>query len=213
MYPISITDDGVLSHNGKRIRLRSRPAELARILLATPGLTCKQMNARLQRPLTYTNGISNTMVRLRLSLNYINVEIGRSEVGGGYELRSTIETVDKKVAALETRIAELEDALGAGINFITEFPLSPIEADVLALLYKRAFASREQIATRMKNGCERGDKDIDVYICRLRKKLSPHNIKIETRWGEGFYITREMKERLRKFIIADESPSNIEWAA
>lgn len=41
-------------------------------------------------------------------------------------------------------------------------------------------------------------KIIDVYVCRLRKKLAPHEITIETVWGWGYRIDATGRARLRE---------------
>jgi two-component system cell cycle response regulator CtrA len=36
-------------------------------------------------------------------------------------------------------------------------------------------------------------KIVDVFVCKLRKKLTPHGIKIETMFGQGYHLTQESK--------------------
>ena len=43
-------------------------------------------------------------------------------------------------------------------------------------------------------------KILDVLVCKLRKKLSLHDIKIETYHGRGYWLSAETKERLLSFI-------------
>jgi hypothetical protein len=39
-------------------------------------------------------------------------------------------------------------------------------------------------------------KIIDVFVCKLRAKLRPHGVEIETRWGHGYEMRPEMVARL-----------------
>jgi two-component system cell cycle response regulator CtrA len=41
-------------------------------------------------------------------------------------------------------------------------------------------------------------KIIDVFVCKLRKKLAPHGIKIETCWGRGYSLPLESKLVVRR---------------
>lgn len=41
-------------------------------------------------------------------------------------------------------------------------------------------------------------KIIDVYICKVRKKLAPFGIEIVTRWGVGYAMPAESKKILRE---------------
>ena len=47
---------------------------------------------------------------------------------------------------------------------------------------------------------------VSVYICKLRKRLHPHDIEIKTEWGVGFYMTTEMKERARMMVLPEDMP-------
>ena len=44
------------------------------------------------------------------------------------------------------------------------------------------------------------EKIIDVWICKMRKKLAKQGISIETEWGQGYYLTDETKAKLRSML-------------
>jgi DNA-binding response OmpR family regulator len=41
---------------------------------------------------------------------------------------------------------------------------------------------------------------VDVYICKVRKKLAVHGIDIETAWGHGYFLTDDAKAKLRELM-------------
>ena len=45
-------------------------------------------------------------------------------------------------------------------------------------------------------------KIIDVFMCKLRKKIQKYGVEIKTVWGEGYYISPEHKEVLKQLIEA-----------
>lgn len=127
-------------------------------------------------------------------------------------------------AKLKARVAELEETLsferaersgGVAPAQELEFPwawnLTRTEASLMAALFRaRGAASNEFLHSSM-YGLEGGesphDKIVQVYICRIRKKLEPHfpgkvqtspNVSarsgsILTHWGRGFYLSPECR--------------------
>ena len=47
------------------------------------------------------------------------------------------------------------------------------------------------------------EKILDVWICKMRKKLKPHGIEIKTHWGECWEIPESSKARARELMAAD----------
>jgi DNA-binding response OmpR family regulator len=46
------------------------------------------------------------------------------------------------------------------------------------------------------------EKILDVWICKMRKKLKPHGIEIKTHWGECWEIPEASKARARALMAA-----------
>ena len=46
-------------------------------------------------------------------------------------------------------------------------------------------------------------KIIDVFVCKLRKKLKPHGVFIETLWGQGYVVPPESKAAVRRMHQED----------
>jgi two-component system cell cycle response regulator CtrA len=45
-------------------------------------------------------------------------------------------------------------------------------------------------------------KIVDVFVCKMRKKLKPFGIEIKTNWGESYEIPEESKARARELMEA-----------
>lgn len=110
---------------------------------------------------------------------------------------------------LEDRIAELEHELGARPAFSMRRLLGctgwPKVCDVLlGLLLARDLVTREGAYTVMYGARAESEqpniKILDVMVVRIRQRLRPHNISIETEWGVGYYITPDNKAKLRALI-------------
>ena len=79
--------------------------------------------------------------------------------------------------------------------------LSRSEAMLLAMLRDaRTVLSKERMRIRLDAAWRRDRpgtvKGIDVHICRLRKKLRPFGVEIDSVWGVGLSMTAESKTRL-----------------
>lgn len=78
------------------------------------------------------------------------------------------------------------------------FGLGPAIARMLVVLLRRAEMTKQalHLATQGEAGTKGGDahiKTVDVQIHKLRQKLTPHGIIIETIWGRGYYVPKESK--------------------
>ena len=46
---------------------------------------------------------------------------------------------------------------------------------------------------------------LNVYVLKLRRKLSPHDFEIKNHWGEGYYLSDEAKAELRRVASAGDA--------
>ena len=102
--------------------------------------------------------------------------------------------------------ADLAQTLGLTPNFPTRFgdiALTKSEAQILEVLYRREQASKDALmmATAVP-GVEddRDQKLADVFVCKLRKKLEPLSIEIETLWGDGYRINPKTKRFIARLL-------------
>lgn len=87
------------------------------------------------------------------------------------------------------------------------FKASPLEAAMLALMLKRDEVTKAQLHTVIEQSRGAGKepteiKMVDVMICKLRKKLSPHTIEIKTMWGLGYFMPRQSRDHATALLLA-----------
>ena len=107
-------------------------------------------------------------------------------------------------ARLREQTAYLQGALTCGFLAPLEWRLTPQENRFLGALATRQLATRELIMAALYHhrGVDEAEmKVIDVFACKLRKKLKPHDIKIHTVWGRGYRLDEATRTRLRRCSI------------
>jgi two-component system cell cycle response regulator CtrA len=100
------------------------------------------------------------------------------------DLRAEIDT-------LRERVRQLEQALMPNAPLPVEWGLTAAEARLFSALTARDMATKEQLMTALYSG--RPDEEpeikiIDVFVCKIRKKLKPFGVKINTVWGQGYSL-------------------------
>lgn len=105
--------------------------------------------------------------------------------------RARIEALEAIVEALTARNEDLERALIGEAVFPIEWRLTRSEARVLGCLAAREVATKVQLLAalyeqRIDGGPE--PKILDVFVCKLRRKLKPFGVEILTRWGTGYAL-------------------------
>lgn len=105
---------------------------------------------------------------------------------------------------LRARIVDLQ---GREITVVPRaFGLTPYETKVLLLLMESGFADDDAIMRSMwgERKYQRRQTDlVKVMICKLRRKLGPSEIAIETRHGRGYRLSADAKARVRALIEAE----------
>lgn len=115
-----------------------------------------------------------------------------------------LEAVEMENERLRDRVSELEGAMGMRFLTPVEWRLTGSEGRVFGVLMEREVATKQTIMSALyrTDGIrdEAEIKIVDVYICKARKKLLPFGIKIETRWGEGYFLTAATKDHVRHLM-------------
>lgn len=112
-----------------------------------------------------------------------------------------IETLEAENDQLRERVRQLEQMLGFHVEAPLQIGLTQHEASVFGFLLTRELASKEQILTAVYSAYGRDEpemKIVNVFICKIRKKLKPYGVNIETLWGRGYYIPSAMKARVHE---------------
>ena len=120
----------------------------------------------------------------------------------------------KYIAALE-RIKQLEGdnaALAARIEGLTFTPQVPTklkltgsEGRVLVALMSGGLKTKEHLLSevysdRWNDDDEPGMKIIDVFVYKIRKKIGPFGMVIETVFGQGYVMPEETRKLIRDMI-------------
>lgn len=119
-----------------------------------------------------------------------------------------VEAIETENDELRIRVADLEREFGFRNTVPLMFGLTPSEAKVLSLLLVRDIATKGQIMTAIMSDrgadAEPEMKIVDVYVCKIRNKVRPFGISIETVWGRGYTMSRENKEKVTAFLNSTE---------
>jgi two-component system cell cycle response regulator CtrA len=124
-------------------------------------------------------------------------------------MRPEAEILRARIAALEVENDELRERVllleaGEGAEWFApiEFRLSPAMSRILGALLAREFCTKEhlhQANADARGFCETEIKIVDVYICKLRRRLRPFGLEIRTLWGRGYALEPESADRLRNW--------------
>lgn len=103
-------------------------------------------------------------------------------------------------ALLRERIAVLESELMETRSLPIEWRLTPQECRVFGVLVNRELATKSAIMTALYHdrADEAEEKIVDVFICKMRKKITPFDIEIRTVWGQGYSLDPELRARFRR---------------
>ena len=90
----------------------------------------------------------------------------------------------------------------ADVELPLEWRLTATEHRLFAALViakSGGIVSKASLHTAL-SGIDEPDTDpkiVDVVVCKVRKKLEPFGIEIQTAWGKGYYLDLEVRQRFR----------------
>lgn len=120
-----------------------------------------------------------------------------------------VETLEAENAALRARVSDLETKYGFYNKVPLLFGLTASEAKVFSMLTERDMANRSQLMNAIMVGRgadeEPEPKIVDVYICKIRKKLKPFGVEITSVWGRGYRLEVTAKEKVAAYLNAVEA--------
>ncbi|MDF2809344.1 MAG: winged helix family transcriptional regulator [Microvirga sp.] len=104
-----------------------------------------------------------------------------------------IEALEAENERLQLRVEQLEGLMGMSIDALVpiEWRLTRSEACVFGVLLRREIATKDAVMAALYRSTAKDEaelKIVDVFICKMRKKLRPFGITIITRWGTGYSL-------------------------
>jgi two-component system cell cycle response regulator CtrA len=118
-------------------------------------------------------------------------------------LRSRIDTLEEENERLTQKLSvatihEKEEA----VVYPLSLRLTSQQGTILSVLIKREWASSGALHSILRTRAQDDGNLVGMQICKLRKKLRPLGVEIETMWGRGYRISPEHKRRLLQEIEA-----------
>jgi two-component system, cell cycle response regulator CtrA len=118
------------------------------------------------------------------------------------DIERRLEVVESENRLLRERLATLEALLmETDMPVPVEWRLTGSEARVFGVLVNKPVATKEAILTALywdrATDEEPDQKIIDVFVCKLRKKLAPFGVEIATLWGRGWTLHPDVREQFR----------------
>lgn len=104
-------------------------------------------------------------------------------------LHAEIAALRAEVEELREQIRQRDAAEEPTLLFPRSWRLTKREQQLLLILMQGDHTkTKERLFSQVwGNESDRDVKSLDVYICKLRKKLSHRSIEIRTEWGVGYY--------------------------
>jgi len=132
------------------------------------------------------------------------------QISGTGDRDDRLRLAEAKAAALESENAELREKVAlletakigrAGFLSPDEWGLTTSEEALFACLWANREATKDalHLALYWDSGADGGAglKIIDVYVCKIRKKVQPFGIKIKTIWGRGYALPESTRKLIR----------------
>ena len=102
-----------------------------------------------------------------------------------------------EIDTLRERVRQLENILAPDdVHVPVEWRLTASEAKVFAHLTTREIATKQSLMLAMYSDrveAEPEIKIVDVFICKMRKKLSRFGVEIVTVWGSGYSLVDRLQ--------------------
>ncbi|KRR25939.1 winged helix-turn-helix domain-containing protein [Bradyrhizobium retamae] len=91
---------------------------------------------------------------------------------------------------LRARCRALEEVLGFTFEAPPQFGFTRNETVIFGLLLKQKLVMRTSMmdALYLHKQDEAQIKIVDVWVCKMRRKLRPYGIAIQTQWGQGYFL-------------------------
>ena len=120
--------------------------------------------------------------------------------------KTELEYLQEENAILREQVARLRKALSP-LRSVAFFKLSKSEERIFSILLRQGYVSRSSILDFLyleRDEDEPYEKILDVFVCRLRKKLGKYGISVQTVWGQGYALTKQMRQKAYEVLDAEQ---------
>jgi len=107
-----------------------------------------------------------------------------------------VQMLETENEELREKIRALEETMGLRLEAPLVFQLTAYESKMLGALFKCEMLTKQHAMNALYSDrvdLEPDIKIVDVFISRLRKKLKPFAVEVETVWGQGYRMPARSK--------------------
>lgn len=112
-------------------------------------------------------------------------------------------TLEAENEMLRERLRQIGTSDRGQARFATRVRTYAIGVGNSGLLLKNKLVRRETAMLALYNGLRQDEaevKIIDVFVCKMRRKLTPFAIEIRNKWGEGYYLDADAKAKVSAML-------------
>ena len=123
------------------------------------------------------------------------------------DVAARLEAVEIENQRLRNRVEILERECGMTMLAPMRWGLTAHEAKLLGVLCKRPAVTKDGIMAALYRDEGRDEPEIkivDVFVCKLRRKLTPFGVEIKTLWGQGYSMDAENKRRVAEAMAEEQ---------
>ena len=116
------------------------------------------------------------------------------------DVDARLEAIEDENDRLRERIRQLEKVMGMDITLPLEWGLTGHERMVFGVLMARSMATKDACMAALYRNVGKDEADpkiVDVFVCKMRKKLGPFGVVIKTVWGAGYKLEPDIKAIVR----------------
>lgn len=122
--------------------------------------------------------------------------------GEAVRLERQVEQLRDALGEAEERVRQLEELLAADLShhpFVLEAGLTRMESRILGALLRADVVSRERLMVVLYGALPSPPDDgvVNVWLCKLRRKLRPFGMGIVNRFAVGWSLDAAARERLK----------------
>lgn len=117
------------------------------------------------------------------------------------DVDARLEAVMAENERLRDELDHLKESLGLHFVAPPEFGLSGSETKIFGRLLKQGVATKDALMATLYRDAGRDEaeaKIVDVFICKLRRKVKPFGIEIATVWGLGYQMTDQSRDHYER---------------